>query len=102
MIVFVKAIQQAAAGEYSVPLSVMVEPDAFGTRIRDSHAHPRQSAIYVASCLTTQSYANLGRLFGHRDHTTILSAIASVKRRIGKGDIVTQGRVRRIAREVLS
>jgi chromosomal replication initiator protein len=81
-LIFVSAIQQATADEYEVPLSVMVERDAMGTRERLTHAHPRQSAIYVASCLTTHSLVRLGQLFGNRDHSTIISAIQSVKRRL--------------------
>ena len=39
---------------------------------------PRQIAMYLAKHLTRQSYPNLGRRFGDRDHTTVLHAVRKV------------------------
>jgi chromosomal replication initiator protein len=39
---------------------------------------PRQVAMYLAKHLTRQSYPNLGRRFGNRDHTTVLHAVRRV------------------------
>jgi chromosomal replication initiator protein len=39
-----------------------------------SVARPRQVAMYLAHELTGHSYSNIGRLFGKRDHTTVMHA----------------------------
>jgi chromosomal replication initiator protein len=102
-LIFVSAIQQATADEYHVPVGAMIEPRPVGKTGANNRSisHPRQAAIYVASCLTTHSLVRLGQLFGGRDHSTIISAIQSVKRRLAT-DTIAQEKVRRIARTVLS
>jgi len=40
---------------------------------------PRFVAIYLSKKLTTQSYTGIGIYFGHRDHSTIIKAIARVE-----------------------
>lgn len=49
-----------------------------------SHVHrfsqPRQLAMFVARELTDQSYPQIGRAFGGRDHTTVLFAYRKVNR----------------------
>lgn len=41
---------------------------------------PRQIAMYLAYELTVNSYPEIGRRFGGRDHTTVLHAVRKVKR----------------------
>lgn len=47
---------------------------------------PRHIAMYLARKLEGVSYPNIGRQFGGRDHTTILSAIRDVERLIAYKD----------------
>jgi len=75
--IFVRDIQREVAAHYSLPVGIMTGQ----TRIRD-HAWPRQEAMALAARLTEQSLVNIGRLFGNRDHTTVIHAI----RRVGKRD----------------
>lgn len=39
----------------------------------------RHVAMYLARTLTRASYPELGRAFGNRHHTTVISAVASVE-----------------------
>jgi chromosomal replication initiator protein len=41
-------------------------------------AFPRQLAMYVARQLTSDSYAEIGRGFGGKDHTTVLHAVNKI------------------------
>jgi chromosomal replication initiator protein len=43
-------------------------------------AQPRQYAMYLSRTMTTCSYPQIGRLFGDRDHTTVLFAYRKVAR----------------------
>jgi chromosomal replication initiator protein len=42
-------------------------------------AFPRQVAMYVARQLTRDSYADIGRGFGGKDHTTVLHAVNKIE-----------------------
>ena len=42
-------------------------------------AFPRQVAMYVARQLTSDSYADIGRGFGGKDHTTVLHAVHKIE-----------------------
>jgi len=44
-------------------------------------AHPRQVAMYLARNRTLQSLPQIGRMFGNRDHTTVMHAIKAVESR---------------------
>jgi chromosomal replication initiator protein len=41
-------------------------------------AFPRQVAMYLARQLTSDSYAEIGRAFGGKDHTTVLHAVNKI------------------------
>ena len=45
-------------------------------------AHPRQVAMYLCRELTESSYPLIGRVFGGRDHTTVLHARRAVMARM--------------------
>jgi hypothetical protein len=45
-------------------------------------ARPRQIAMYLASELTTFSLVKIGKMFGNRDHTTVIHAVKAVRQRI--------------------
>lgn len=99
--ILVSEVQKAVADLYGLPVAVMRAPDGmFGIRER-RFARPRQVAIYLASCLTAHSYVRIGQLFGGRDHSTILWAISSVKRRLAD-NADAQDEMRRIAHRILA
>ena len=45
-------------------------------------AQPRQFAMYMCRQLTTCSYPQIGRMFGDRDHTTVLFAFRKISRMV--------------------
>lgn len=69
-------IQAVVAEFYGVPQREMVSARrAFGV------AWPRQMAMALAVELTPLSPAAIGRLFGHRDRTTVIHAVKAVAKR---------------------
>lgn len=72
-------IQNAVADAFGIP------PEEMTSQTRKWRvAHPRQIAMMIARQHTGYSLPRLGRLFGHRDHTTILYGIESAHKRIAK------------------
>lgn len=45
-------------------------------------AWPRQMAMFLCRELTSNSLPAIGRMFGHRDHSTVIHAIRRVERRL--------------------
>ncbi len=70
-------IQQAVAAHRNIPVETMRE-----SARHPIHAHPRQEAMYLARQITGKSLVVLGRLFGGRDHSTIVHGIQAVERRL--------------------
>jgi hypothetical protein len=66
-------IQRVVAHYFGIPLREMTS----ARRSREV-ARPRQVAIYLARELTPFSLPMIGKLFGNRDHTTILYAIRKI------------------------
>ncbi len=63
-------------------------------------SRPRQIAMYLACELTWHSYPAIARMFGGRDHTTILHAHRVVRERM-EADPEIEMRVNRLARILL-
>lgn len=78
--ILVRDIQRAVAEHYGLPLAVISGADQYGMR-RRKYAHPRQAAMLLARRMTPRSKSHLGRLFGGRDHSTIISGIRAARRR---------------------
>jgi len=55
-------------------------------------ARPRQIAMALARQLTPRALTEIGRLFGGRDHTTVLHAISAVERRAREDDDIRAAR----------
>lgn len=75
----VHEIQEATAAFYEIPL-IEMSSQRRGREV----AWPRQEAMYLAKKLTPLSLPQIGRLFGDRDHTTVIHAIRAVEKRIAK------------------
>jgi len=75
----VAEIQREVARYFHIPVLEMVSQ----RRSRDV-ARPRQVAMYLTKQLTPKSLPNIGRLFGNRDHTTVIHACRQVARLIGE------------------
>lgn len=69
----VAEIQATVCRRFKIPRMEMVS----ARRARDV-ARPRQVAMYLAKELTPLSLPNIGRLFGKRDHTTVIHACRRV------------------------
>lgn len=90
--IFVSDIQAAVAEAHEQPVECMREPDGLGSRAR-AKVRARQEAMFLCRDLisppgawrqcTRASYPTLGKLFGGRDHATVIHAVQAVEQRIG-------------------
>ena len=78
----VERIQNAVAVYYRVAPHLLRSAD----RHREV-AWPRQRAMWLAKKLTGKHWTDLGRLFGHRDHSTVIHSIREVDKRMAKDPI---------------
>jgi len=74
-------IQETVAEYYQIPLAEMKSD-----RKAHTFSHPRQVAMYLARELTPKSYPEIGRLFGGKDHTTVMFAVQQVEKRCREDD----------------
>ena len=72
-----RRIQEVVAGYYAIPVEEMTSQ-----RRARTITGPRQVAMYLTRELTPKSLPDIGRLFGGRDHTTVLHAIRSISGRM--------------------
>lgn len=70
----VDEIKKVVCAHFNIRLS-----DMESARRSRAVARPRQIAMYFAKQLTAKSLPELGRLFGGRDHTTVMYAIRKVE-----------------------
>jgi chromosomal replication initiator protein len=70
-------IIKAVANYYGLKTNDLRSP-----RRHKSIAGPRAIAMYLARKHTKESYPDLGRSFGGKHHTTIISAVDKIRRRI--------------------
>lgn len=75
--VSIETIQNSVCGSFSIGLSDMLST----TRIK-TVSIARQVAMYLSKELTDYSYSEIGKLFGNRDHSTVVHAVKSIKNRI--------------------
>lgn len=87
-------IQRIVAKHYRIPLIEMVS----ARRAREV-ARPRQIAMYLSKLLTPKSLPDIGRLFGNRDHTTVIHACRQITRLIAE-DPEIRADVRRLTRKL--
>jgi chromosomal replication initiator protein len=82
-------ISPKATGEPTIQSVIGVVTDFFGVRLTDlqskkrprSITMPRQVCMYLARTHTRHSLEEIGGHFGGRDHTTVMHAIETVKKR---------------------
>jgi chromosomal replication initiator protein len=81
----VTEIQAAVAGHYGLNIRDMRS----GCRARRV-AHPRQVGMYLSRQLTKQSYPRIGRLFGGRDHSTIMHGERAARERLKRDPVLAE------------
>jgi len=64
------------------------EVDIVSARRTGDLVLPRHVAMYLAKQLTHRSLPEIGRMFGQRDHTTILYAVKKIGRKIQTDDVL--------------
>jgi len=69
----IQEIQKEVAAEFNINLSDMVS----SSRAKQI-ARPRQIAMYLAKKLTTSSLMEIGKMFGGKDHTTVMHACKKI------------------------
>lgn len=67
-------IQMATARYYNVSRA-----DILSHRRTNNVVKPRQIAMYLCKILTMKSLPEIGRMFGDRDHTTVLHAVRKIE-----------------------
>lgn len=70
----VDEIQRACAAHYHIELSEMRSK-----RRARAVARPRQVAMYLAKKMTPRSLPEIGRIFGGRDHSTVIHAVRTIE-----------------------
>lgn len=73
----IREIQSAVATHYGIS-AAQLRSSARRRRV----SHPRQMAMYLARDLTDRTLAEIGRMFGGRNHTTVLFAVRAVRDRL--------------------
>jgi chromosomal replication initiator protein len=80
-------VLKAVASYYNLKVSDLKSP-----RRHKSLAGPRAVAMYLARTHTKESYPDLGRAFGGKHHTTIISAVEKITRKL-KSDTGLRGEI---------
>jgi len=71
---------------FSVPINTLV-----GSRRSQYIAHARQVAMFLCRELTSDSLPAIGKVFGNRDHSTVIYAISKINDRISRdGEVYKQ------------
>ena len=78
-------IQKAVATHFNIKVA-----DMHSARRSRSVARPRQVAMYLAKQLTPRSLPEIGRMFGGRDHTTVIHAVRKVEELIAADPAIAE------------
>jgi len=90
----VEEIQQRVAERFGISRAELVGSSRAATPLR-----ARQVAIFLTRELTDLSLPQIGRLYGGRDHTTVLNSLRRVEASLGEDDELSQ-RVRELRRAI--
>jgi chromosomal replication initiator protein len=74
-VISIEEIQKKVAEHYNIKMH-----DMSSTKRTRSIARPRQIAMYLAKNFTSKSFADIGRKFGGKDHTTVMHAIKTIEK----------------------
>jgi len=91
----VETVIKTVAGYYGVKPSDIKSP-----RRHKSIAGPRAVAMYLARQHTKDSYPDLGRAFGGKHHTTVISAVEKIAERV-KDDPSLRGEIHAIEAQLI-
>ena len=58
--------------------------DLKGPKRHRAVAHPRMIAMYLSRQLTSMSYPEIGSRFGGKDHSTIISAVKKIEKKMAE------------------
>ena len=72
-----QTIQNQVCSAFAIDLADMLS----STRVR-SIVIARQVAMYLSKELTNHSYSEIGKVFGNRDHSTVIHAVKSIRDKI--------------------
>jgi len=75
----VESIQREVASYFEVKLH-----DLKGPKRHRAVSHPRMIAMYLSRQLTSMSYPEIGSRFGGKDHSTIISAVKKIEKKIAE------------------
>ena len=93
-------VQAATAREFGIPVALMREPFAKGPVQEWTAARPRQAAMALSALLTERQLTVIGRMFGGRDHSTVIHASKAIAKR-RRSDPALHAKLRRITLELL-
>jgi hypothetical protein len=86
VIVSIRQIQRAVVDQFPAVSRV----DICSARRTNMVVMPRQIAMYIAKVLTSKSLPDIGRMFGGRDHTTVIHAVRKIAGLIRSDPAVAQ------------
>jgi chromosomal replication initiator protein len=75
----IEAIQREVASYFEVKLH-----DLKGPKRHRAVSHPRLIAMYLARQLTKMSYPEIGSRFGGKDHSTVISAVRKIEKKLAE------------------
>ncbi len=81
----VEEIQQQVAERFGISRAELIGSSRAATPLR-----ARQVAIYLTRELTDLSLPQIGRLYGGRDHTTVLNSLRRVEASLGEDEALSQ------------
>jgi chromosomal replication initiator protein len=90
----VDAVMKEVAGYFNVKIADLKSP-----KRHQAIARPRQIAMFLSRKLCKISYPELGRLFGGKDHTTVLSACRKIEQLV-QSDAKTRHTVEELERHL--
>jgi len=75
----IETIQREVASYFEVKVH-----DLKGPKRHRAVSHPRLIAMYLSRQLTQMSYPEIGSRFGGKDHSTVISAVRKIERKMGE------------------
>jgi chromosomal replication initiator protein len=80
----VEEIQQQVAERFGISRAELIGTSRAATPLR-----ARQVAIYLTREMTDLSLPQIGRLYGGRDHSTVLNSLHRIEARLGEDEALT-------------